>query len=157
MRRYVIPGIATAVAAVALGACTTASKPAVVHDIGAMKAERISPGLLRRYITAEKSTMAIYDMRKGAKVPVHTHSSEQVSYVQQGRLRFIVGGEAHNLRAGQVIVIPAHAPHSIEALETSIEVDFFAPPRSSWTEDRDEGGADAQDLELTGPPGTRRP
>jgi len=151
MRQYVFLGLASA----ALGACAS-YKPAVVHDIGEMKPERISPGLMRRYIQADQSSMAVYDLRKGAKVPVHTHSSEQLSYVQQGRLRFVVGGEAHTLRPGQVIVIPADAPHSIEALENSVEFDFFAPQRGDWTQDREEEGASSTQ-DLTGPPGSRRP
>ena len=120
-----------------IGACAS-YKPAIVHNIGTMSPERISPGLTRRYIMAERSSMAIYDMRRGAKVSVHTHGSEQVSYVQRGRLRFVVGGQIHDLRAGQAIVIPADAPHSIEALENSVEIDFFAPLRSDWAKDQEE-------------------
>jgi quercetin dioxygenase-like cupin family protein len=150
MRQYVFLGLASA----ALSACAS-YKPAVVHNIGAMTPERISPGLLRRYITADQSSMAIYDLRRGVKVPVHTHGSEQLSYVQQGRLRFIVGGQSHDLRAGQVIVIPANAPHSIEALENSVEYDFFAPARSDWVKDVDEQDSSTRDQ--TGPPGSRRP
>lgn len=133
MRRYVFLALAIA----SLGACAS-YEPAVVHNIDAMSPERISPGLTRRYILAERSSMAVYDMRRGAKVSVHTHSSEQVSYVQRGRLRFVVGGQIHDLRAGQAIVIPANAPHSIEALENSVEIDFFAPSRSDWAKDREE-------------------
>jgi quercetin dioxygenase-like cupin family protein len=153
MRQYVFLGLATATAA--LSACAT--KPAVVHNIGSMTPERISPGLLRRYITADQSSMAIYDLRRGAKVPVHTHGSEQLSYVQQGRLRFIVGGQSHDLRAGQVIVIPANAPHSIEALENSVEYDFFAPARGDWAKDRDEQDGAGAAQTPTGPPGSRLP
>ena len=152
MRRYILPGLALA----ALGGCAS-YEPAVVHDIGAMTPQRISPGLFRRYVNADESNMAIYDLRKGARVPVHEHDSEQVSYVQQGRLRFVVGGEVHDLRAGKVIVIPARAPHSIEALENSIEVDFFAPSRSDWGKDRDEEGARSETPAPAGPPGSRRP
>jgi quercetin dioxygenase-like cupin family protein len=151
MRRYTLPGLALA----ALSACATSYEPAVVHDFGAMTPQRISPGLFRRYVNADESSMAIYDLRKGAKVPVHEHDSEQVSYVQQGRLRFVVGGEVHDLRAGKAIVIPAYAPHSIEALENSIEIDFFTPPRSDWNAERDEAGSAAQ--EPATPTGSLRP
>ncbi len=149
MRQHILLGLAVA----SIGACATPG-PAVVHDIGAMTPERISSGLTRRYVMADKSTMAVYDLRKGARVAVHQHGSEQVSYVQSGRLRFVVGGQVHDLRPGQVIVIPANAPHSIEALETSVEIDFFAPPRASWIEDKDENEGASPDL--AGPPGARR-
>jgi quercetin dioxygenase-like cupin family protein len=148
MRQHILLGLALT----SLGACASV-QPATVHNIGAMTPERISPGMTRRYVMADQSTMAIYDLRKGARVPVHQHTSEQLSYVQSGRLRFVVGGQIFDLRAGQLIVIAPNAPHSIEALETSVEYDFFTPPRGSWDEDRDEGSAP----DLAGPPGSRRP
>lgn len=150
MRQHVCLGLATA----ALGACTT-YEPAVVHNISAISPERLSPGLTRRYFTADYSSMAVYDMRKGAKVAVHTHTSEQVSYVQQGRLRFVVGGQIHDLRAGQAIVVPANAPHSIEALDNSVEVDFFAPARGDWTKDREERAS--PEPQQAAPRGSLRP
>jgi quercetin dioxygenase-like cupin family protein len=150
MRRHIIFSIALA----SLSACAT-NKPAVVHNIGAMSPERLSPGLQRRFINSDNSSMAVYDMRRGAKVAVHTHTSEQVSYVQQGRLRFVVGGQLHDLRAGQAIVIPANTPHSIEALENSVEIDFFAPQRSDWVKDVDEQASAPRDQDE--PRGSLRP
>jgi quercetin dioxygenase-like cupin family protein len=146
MRRYLFLGLAAA----ALGACSS-YEPATVHNMVGMKPERISPGLMRRYISTDNSSLAIYDMRKGVKVAVHTHGSEQVSYVQAGRIRFVVGGEVHDLRRGQAIVIPVNAPHSIEALEDSIEIDYFVPSRSDWIKDANEASPPP-----SGPPGSRR-
>ncbi|HEX5007969.1 MAG TPA: cupin domain-containing protein [Hyphomonadaceae bacterium] len=148
MRRYLCVGLA----ATALGACSS-YQPATVHDIVGMKPERISPGLMRRYISTDNSSLAIYDMRKGVKVSVHTHGSEQVSYVQAGRVRFVVCGEVRDLRRGQAIVIPQNAPHSIEALEDSIEIDYFVPARSDWIKDADEQQAAPPP---SGQPGERR-
>ena len=147
MRRYLCVGLAAA----ALSACT-GYQPATVHDMAGMRPERISPGLMRRYISTDNSSFAIYDMRKGVKVPVHTHGAEQVSYVQAGRIRFVVGGEVHDLRRGQAITIPVNAPHSIEALEDSIEIDYFVPARSDWNKDADEEPASPP----SGQPGERR-
>jgi quercetin dioxygenase-like cupin family protein len=148
MRHYLCAGLAAA----ALSACTN-YEPATVHNLVGMKPERISPGLMRRYISTDNSSFAIYDMRKGVKVPVHTHGAEQVSYVQAGRIRFVVGGEVHDLRRGQAITIPVNAPHSIEALEDSIEIDYFVPARSDWNKDTDEQQATPPP---SGQPGERR-
>lgn len=147
MRQYTLVGLAV----VSLGACATPG-PAKVYDFNAMKADRISPGMSRRFVMADKSTMAIYNLRKGVVVPVHSHDSEQLTFVQEGRLCVVVGGQAFDLRQGQLVVIPANAPHSIEALENSVEYDYFAPPRSSWVDDRDTGSGPP-----SGPPGERRP
>jgi quercetin dioxygenase-like cupin family protein len=147
MRRYLCMGLAAAT----LGACSSYDT-ATVHDITGMRPERISPGLMRRYISTDNSSLAIYDMRRGVKVSVHTHSSEQVSYVQAGRIRFVVGGQIHDLRRGQAIVIPVNAPHSIEALEDSIEIDYFVPSRSDWIKDVEEASPPP-----SGQPGSRGP
>lgn len=148
MRRYLCMGLAAAT----FGACSSYDT-ATVHDITGMRPERISPGLMRRYISTDNSSLAIYDMRRGVKVSVHTHSSEQVSYVQAGRIRFVVGGQIHDLRRGQAIVIPVNAPHSIEALEDSIEIDYFVPSRSDWIKDVDEQQSSPPP---SGQPGERR-
>lgn len=134
MRPYLLAGLALA----SLGACATPGR-AVVHDFNVIPGDRISAGMNRRFVMTDKSTMAIYELRRGAVVPVHKHDSEQLSYVQSGRLRFTVSGESFVLSPGQMITIPPNAPHSIEAIENSVEYDYFTPPRKSWTEDRDEG------------------
>ena len=36
------------------------------------------------------------------------------------------------MRAGEVLVIPPHLPHSAEALEDTLDVDIFNPPRLDW-------------------------
>ncbi len=147
MRQYALLGLAL----VSLGACATPG-PAKAYDFNAMKADRISPGISRRFVMAEKSTMAIYNQRKGVVVPVHAHDSEQSTFVQESRLRVVVGGRAFDLRRGQLVAILATAPDSIEVLENSVEYDYFAPPRSSWVDDRDGGS-----VPPLGPPGERRP
>ncbi len=100
MRQYAHLGLAL----VSLGACATPGL-AKVYDFNAMKAERISPGMSRRFVIADKSTMAIYNLRKGVVVPFHAHDSEQSPFVLEGRLRVVVGGRAFDLRQGQLVVI----------------------------------------------------
>ena len=36
------------------------------------------------------------------------------------------------VRAGEVIVIPSHLPHRALALEDTLDVDVFCPPRQDW-------------------------
>ena len=52
--------------------------------------------------------------------------------MEQGALRFVLAGEEVILKAGQVLRIPPHVPHSAEALEDSIAVDLFSPVREDW-------------------------
>jgi len=75
-------------------------------------------------------------LKKGCIVPRHQHSNEQIAYITEGALLFSLGEEGSTVekivRAGEVLVIPAHLPHSAEALEDTIDFDIFAPPRQDW-------------------------
>ena len=90
---------------------------------------------------SEISTNAVAELHSFETMPVeqmsatiaeHSHHNEQISYILEGALRFIVGGEEKVVRAGEVLVIPPHMPHSAEALERTVDLDIFTPPRQDW-------------------------
>ena len=130
-------GMALASAA-SLGACSTS--PPAKYDLRDQTRQELSPGLTRRYINSDKATMAIYELRKGIRIGTHYHDSEQLTYVQAGRLRIVIEGKAYTIGSGEVLTIPQYAKHSIEALENTVEYDYFTPKRYNWSEDRDETG-----------------
>jgi len=136
-RQNLLLGVAFA-SAVSLGACS--SSPPAKYDLRDQTRQELSPGLTRRYINSDKATMAIYELRKGVRIGEHYHDSEQLTYVQAGRLRITIEGKAYNIGAGEVLTIPQYAKHSIEALENTVEIDYFTPKRYNWSEDRDETG-----------------
>lgn len=88
-------------------------------------------------------------LEKGCVVPMHAHENEQFSWVLEGALRFVVGGDdGHEIevRSGEVLHLPSDVPHSAEALEDSVGVDIFSPPRSDWLDGSDDdlrGAGDA--------------
>jgi quercetin dioxygenase-like cupin family protein len=41
------------------------------------------------------------------------------------------------VRAGEVLVIPSNVPHEAEALEDTLDVDVFDPPRQDWLDGTD--------------------
>jgi quercetin dioxygenase-like cupin family protein len=102
--------------------------------------EEVTPALARRLVTGEQSMFAMLRLEKGARVPTHSHSNEQMSYVLAGRLRFVVGSEEEEILVGpgQVLVLPSNVPHSAEALEDTLDVDIFTPPRKDWLDGTDE-------------------
>src|SRR5262249_37326997 len=94
-----------------------------------------------RYITGEHITLAQFFLAQGCLVPRHSHASEQMTFVLQGRLRFRVGaepGEEVEVGAGEVLLIPPHAPHSAEAVEDTRGSDSFSPSGGDWIEKRDD-------------------
>ena len=98
--------------------------------------EQLNPQLTRQFITGSQAMLARIDLKKGASVPRHSHSNEQISWITEGALLFTLGEGATEqqvtVRAGEVLVIPAHLPHAAEALEDTVDFDIFAPPRQDW-------------------------
>lgn len=77
-------------------------------------------------------TVAQVYLKRGALVPMHRHDSEQMTYVLQGALHVQVDGEEVTVREGEVLHIPARLPHQAEALDDTLELDLFSPPRKEW-------------------------
>ena len=95
--------------------------------------ERLNPLIDRQFVHGERTMLARIILRKGATVPRHSHENEQITYVVEGVLRFTMGdNRVITVSAGQVLVIPSNMPHQAEALEDTVDLDVFAPPRADW-------------------------
>lgn len=103
-----------------------------VHRWSSIAPEQLNPLLTRQFITGQQCMIARIVLKKGCVVPEHSHSNEQIAYILEGSLRFDLPGQSHTLRAGDVLVIPANVPHSATALEDTVDIDVFAPPRHDW-------------------------
>jgi quercetin dioxygenase-like cupin family protein len=102
--------------------------------------ETLTPLLARRVITGERMMLAQLYLEDGAVVPKHSHENEQLTYVLEGRLRFWLGDDASEIvevSAGEVLQIPSWVPHSVLALERTLDVDVFCPPRQDWLDGSD--------------------
>jgi quercetin dioxygenase-like cupin family protein len=100
-----------------------------------MPKESVNPLLDRRLITGERMMLAHVYLQKGCVVPRHSHENEQITYVLSGALRFWLGedeAEEVVVRAGEVLTIPSNLPHKALALEDTLDVDIFSPPREDW-------------------------
>ncbi len=94
--------------------------------------EQLNPLFTRQVIHGDTMTVARIRLRKGCSVPEHSHHNEQISMVEEGSIRFVLGGVERIVKAGEVLRIPPHLPHSAEALEDCTAVDLFSPPREDW-------------------------
>ncbi len=94
--------------------------------------EQVNPLLDRQIVCGERSMLARIILRKGCIVPQHSHENEQISYILEGALKFLIEGREIVVSAGEVLVIPSHVPHSAEALEDTVDLDIFCPPREDW-------------------------
>src|SRR5262252_10006313 len=116
-------------------------RKATLHRWESIPREHLSQNLERRMITGDRMMITHVYLKKGCVVPRHQHHNEQITYVLEGALRFILGsdgGQRVDVRAGEVLHIPSNLPHSAEALEDTLDVDIFDPPRQDWLDGTDQ-------------------
>lgn len=102
--------------------------------------EDLKPLLARRVISGERIMLAHIYLEAGALVPKHAHENEQLAYVLEGSMRFWLGedgAQVIDVGAGEVLHIPSNLPHSAQALEKTLDVDIFCPPRQDWLDGSD--------------------
>jgi quercetin dioxygenase-like cupin family protein len=94
--------------------------------------EQMNPLVSRQVIHAAAITLARLVLKKGALVPLHSHINEQISTVDSGSLRFVIGGRELVVKAGETVVIPPNVLHLVEAHEDATATDIFTPVREDW-------------------------
>jgi len=100
--------------------------------------EDLNPLLQRHFIVGQNIMLARVLLKKGCIVPEHSHHNEQVTYILEGALKFWIDGKEIVVHAGEVLTIPAHMPHKAEALEYTVDLDIFNPPRADWIDKTDD-------------------
>src|SRR5678810_1463278 len=103
-----------------------------LHRWDEIALEKITEMISRKIVSGEREMLAQIYLKRGALVPLHAHESEQMTYILQGALRFLVDGEEIIVREGEVLHIPSRLPHQAEALEDTLELDVFSPVRPEW-------------------------
>ncbi len=102
--------------------------------------EEVVSGIRRRIVNGDGMMMAQVYLDRGAVVPRHQHENEQFTYILEGALRFRLGEALERevvVRAGEVLHIPSNVPHEAEALEDTLDLDVFHPPRADWLDGTD--------------------
>ena len=106
-----------------------------------MPKEELTDTFARRLITGDRMMLAHVYLKKGAIVPRHSHENEQITYILEGGLRFWIGedeSQVIDVMAGEVLHIPSLVQHKAEALEDTLDVDVFSPPRQDWLNKTDD-------------------
>lgn len=102
--------------------------------------EAVSPMLSRKLLTGDRMMLAQVFLKKGCVVPRHQHENEQYTYILEGGLRFWIGEDERqvvDVMAGEVLHIPSMVWHKAEALEDTLDLDVFDPPREDWLKKTD--------------------
>ena len=113
-----------------------------LHRWDEIALDKVTEMLSRKIVSGEREMLVQVYVKRGCLVPLHAHESEQMTYVLQGALKFLVAGEEITVREGEVIHIPSGVQHQAEALEDTFELDVFSPIRQAWL-----AAADGTDLQ----------
>lgn len=117
-----------------------ASPSVRLHRWDEIALEKVTEMLSRKIVSGEREMLVQVYVKRGCLVPMHVHDSEQMTYVLQGALKFVINGEEITVREGEVLHIPSGVEHQSEALEDTFELDVFSPIRQGWLESPDEFG-----------------
>ena len=109
----------------------------VHHRWSDVPSETITPFIARRYITGDRVTVARFELKQNGVVPRHSHEQEQISYVVNGRLKFLINGQELLVSAGEVLQIPSWVEHEVHVLEDTQVLDVFSPVRQDWLDKTD--------------------
>jgi quercetin dioxygenase-like cupin family protein len=99
-------------------------------------AEQIAEGVERRIGYLNNLMIVTIDFTDGPTSepdPPHSHPHEQISYVAEGEILFILDGEETRLGPGDVFLVPSSKLHTIQRLTEHVRlVDCFTPLREDF-------------------------
>jgi quercetin dioxygenase-like cupin family protein len=119
------------------------------HRWDDIPAETMSPAITRQFLTGTHTMLARIVLKQRAHVPLHHHPNEQIACVLAGCLKFVLhestADSEHTthlrrevtLNPGEILCIPPNVPHEAFALEDTIDLDIFTPPRQDWIDGDD--------------------
>src|SRR5579859_3932666 len=101
-------------------------------NVDAVTPVEFLPGLGFRPVLGQKAMTNFVSFAPGAVAPRHVHEEEQIVVVLEGEFTFDLDGDIRVMRKGDVAVVPSWVPHGAWTTDTHcLEIDVFAPPRSS--------------------------
>jgi len=94
--------------------------------------EQLTCSIKRRMIVGTKEMLVRWEFTKGAVAARHSHPHEQIVVMVKGKLRLLVGEEEKIIESDDIVVIPPNMPHEAHALEDTVVIDIFSPPREDF-------------------------
>jgi mannose-6-phosphate isomerase-like protein (cupin superfamily) len=116
-------------------------KPSTIANV--VKRDRLPFGDVAHEFVGKQHGVAnsilFVNARPGCKIPLHRHDYDKTIVVQQGRARCTVGDKELEVGAGDLIPIPAGAPHSFTNIRGTPlrQIDIHANPEffTHWLEE----------------------
>ncbi len=91
------------------------------------------PGIEQKTLVyGEKTLMTEFLLKKGSRLPQHSHPHEQTGYLVKGCIRLSIGTGENVVTPGDSWCIPSGVEHGAEILEDSVAIEVFAPVREDY-------------------------
>jgi len=86
---------------------------ALADHIGYADGSVVSKTLLKKDI----GNITLFSFDKGQGLTEHTSPYDAVVQILDGRAEISIGGEPRAVQSGEMLVMPAHIPHALHAVE----------------------------------------
>ncbi len=103
-----------------------------MQQIKNIKPKELVPGITGYYAHGDNLTFGYVELKAGSSIPIHQHVHEQITYIIEGELDMVIGGEKCLLAAGMYHVIPSNTPHSAVVKTDCKVIDAFNPAREDY-------------------------
>jgi quercetin dioxygenase-like cupin family protein len=109
------------------------SKLAGHWDWDSIRIEDLGGGIARQMIVGERLMICRLRFAPGVVTTPHDHPHEQMTLVERGRARFLIGSEERIAEAGDVLHFPSGVWHGATMLEEEVVlIDIFSPVREDF-------------------------
>ena len=103
-----------------------------MQPIKKIKPKELVTGITGYYVHGDSMSFGLVELAAGSSVPLHQHVQEQITYIIEGELDMVIGGESCVLTAGMYHVIPSNTLHSAVAITACKVIDTFSPVREDY-------------------------
>ena len=95
--------------------------------------ETIAPGVTRQMIYGATLMICRLTFAPNTVTTAHDHVHEQMTMVEKGRVRFVVGSEEKVFGPGDVLLFPSGFWHGATMLDNEVVlIDIFSPIREDF-------------------------
>lgn len=71
----------------------------------------------KEIIKKNTGTVTLFAFDKGQGLSEHTAPFDALVYILDGKAEITISGKSSDVRAGQIIIMPANKPHALKAVE----------------------------------------
>jgi quercetin dioxygenase-like cupin family protein len=95
--------------------------------------EHIGEGIVRQVIHGDALMICRLTIAPGTVTAAHEHLHEQMTIVEKGRIRFVLGSDEREFGPGDILLLPSGFWHGATMLDEEVVlIDVFSPIREDF-------------------------